>query len=66
MNYAIALNTDANALESVAAVKKVLAEAEKNFPPDLKLTIVQDNTDYVRESLKEVVITLVETWCWWY
>jgi len=61
MNYAIALNTDANALESVAEVKKVLAEAEKNFPPDLKLTIVQDNTDYVRESLKEVVITLVET-----
>lgn len=61
MNYAIALNTDANALESVAAVKKVLAEAEKNFPPDLKLTIVQDNTEYVRESLKEVVVTLVET-----
>ena len=61
MNYAIALNTDANALESVAAVKKVLAEAEKSFPPDLKLTIVQDNTEYVRESLKEVVVTLVET-----
>lgn len=61
MNYAISLNTDANALESVTAVRKVLAEAEKNFPPDLKLTIVQDNTDYVRESLKEVVVTLVET-----
>lgn len=61
MNYAISLNTDANALESVAEVKKVLAEAEKTFPPDLKLTIVQDNTDYVRESLKEVVVTLVET-----
>lgn len=61
MNYAISLNTDANALESVAEVKKVLAEAEKNFPPDLKLTIVQDNTEYVRESLKEVVVTLVET-----
>lgn len=61
MNYAVSLNTDANALESVTAIKKVLEEAEKNFPPDLKLTIVQDNTDYVRESLKEVVITLVET-----
>lgn len=61
MNYAISLNTDANALESVAEVKKVLAEAEKSFPPDLKLTIVQDNTEYVRESLKEVVVTLVET-----
>ena len=59
MNYAISLNTDANALESVAEVKKVLAEAEKSFPPDLKLTIVQDNTEYVRESLKEVVVTLV-------
>ena len=61
MNYAISLNTDANALESVAEVKKVLAEAEKSFPPDLKLPIVQDNTEYVRESLKEVVVTLVET-----
>jgi len=61
MNYAIALNTDANALDSVAEVKKVLAEAEKNFPPDLKLMIVQDNTDYVRQSLREVVETLIET-----
>ncbi len=61
MNYGISLNTDANALETVAEVKKVLAAAEANFPPDLKLTIMQDNTDYVRESLKEVVVTLVET-----
>jgi hydrophobe/amphiphile efflux-1 (HAE1) family protein len=61
MSYAIQLNSDANALQSVDQIKKVLAEAEKNFPPDLKLTIVQDNTDYVRESLKEVLVTFVET-----
>ena len=61
MSYAISLNTDANALETVAGVRKVLAEAQKSFPPDMELNIVQDNTDYVRESLKEVVITLVET-----
>ena len=61
MQYAITLNSDANSLESVSAIRKVLADAEKNFPPDLKLVIVQDNTDYVRESLKEVGVTFVET-----
>ncbi len=59
--YPINLNTDANALTSVAKVKEVLAEAEKAFPPDMKLTIIQDNTDYVRESLKEVGQTFMET-----
>ena len=53
MSYAISLNTDANALETVAGVRKVLAEAQKSFPPDMELNIVQDNTDYVRESLKK-------------
>ncbi|MCH3913939.1 MAG: efflux RND transporter permease subunit [Acidaminococcaceae bacterium] len=59
--YPIYLNTDANALTSVSKVKQVLAEAEKDFPPDMKLTIVQDNTDYVKESLKEVGYTFLET-----
>jgi hydrophobe/amphiphile efflux-1 (HAE1) family protein len=61
MQYAITLQSDANSLESVAAIRKVLSEAEKNFPPDLQLIIVQDNTDYVRESLKEVGVTFIET-----
>ena len=61
MQYAIQLNSDANSLESVAAIKKVLEEAEKNFPPDMKIEIVQDNTKYVKESLKEVGVTFIET-----
>lgn len=61
MQYAIQLNSDANSLESVAAIKKVLEEAEKNFPPDMKIEIVQDNTEYVKESLKEVGVTFIET-----
>ena len=61
MQYAIQLNSDANSLESVAAIKKVLEEAEKNFPPDMKIEIVQDNTEYVNESLKEVGVTFIET-----
>ena len=48
-------------MESVAAIKKVLEEAEKNFPPDMKIEIVQDNTEYVKESLKEVGVTFIET-----
>ena len=60
MQYAIQLNSDANSLESVAAIKKVLEEAEKNFPPDMKIEIVQDNTEYVKESLKEVGVTFIE------
>lgn len=59
--YPIYLNTDANALTSVNKVKEVLAAAEKEFPPDMKLTIVQDNTDYVKESLAEVGYTFLET-----
>lgn len=59
--YPVSLNTDANALNSVAKIKEVLAAAEKEFPPDMKLTIVQDNTDYVRESLNEVGHTFMET-----
>lgn len=61
MNYAISLNADANALESVAAVKQVLAAAEKNFPPDMQLTIMQDNTDIIKSSMGEIVETLFET-----
>lgn len=61
MNYAISLNADANALDSVAGIKEVLSAAEKNFPPDMKLTIMQDNTDIIRSSMGEIVVTLFET-----
>ena len=59
--YPIYLNTDANALNSVAKCRAVLKEAEKDFPEDMKLTIVQDNTDYVRDSIREVASTFIET-----
>ena len=62
--YPIYLNTDANALNSVAKCRAVLKEAEKDFPEDMKLTIVQDNTDYVRDSIREVASTFVETLLW--
>ncbi|MBP2651577.1 MAG: transporter, hydrophobe/amphiphile efflux family [Firmicutes bacterium] len=58
--FAIQLSSDANALETVSNVRKVIAEAEKKFPPDLECNVAVDNTRFVRESLYEVCKTLVE------
>jgi HAE1 family hydrophobic/amphiphilic exporter-1 len=58
--YAISLTTDANSLESVAGVKKVLAEAEKKFPSDMKSVVMVDNTKFINASLEEVVQTFFE------
>lgn len=58
--FAIQLTSDANALETISNVKKVLEEASHKFPPDLKYKIVVDNTQFVRESMSEVFKTFVE------
>lgn len=58
--FAIQLTTDANVLETVGECKRVLAEASKKFPADMKYKIVVDTTDFVSESMKEVVITFIE------
>ncbi|MBP2643328.1 MAG: bepE 4 [Firmicutes bacterium] len=57
---AIKLSSDANALETIGNVKKTLAEAAKNFPIGLKYKIIVDSTNFVRESMIEVVKTFIE------
>ncbi len=49
----------ANALQVSAAVLKEMAELEKHFPPGVHWGLNFDTTDFVRESMKEVVITLL-------
>ncbi|MBP2642947.1 MAG: transporter, hydrophobe/amphiphile efflux family [Firmicutes bacterium] len=56
----VKLTSSANILETVSKVKEVLAEASQNFPDDLKYKIVVDNSNFVRESITEVLKTLVE------
>ncbi len=56
----ILLTNDANAMETIGEVKKVLEEAAKDFPPDLKYALIRDNTAYIAESIKEVVKTFLE------
>ncbi|MDR3560627.1 MAG: multidrug efflux RND transporter permease subunit [Negativicutes bacterium] len=55
--FAVMLSPDANALVTIANCQKVLEEAAKHFPYDLQQKVVVDNTQYVRESMKEVAKT---------
>lgn len=58
--FAIQLSSDANALETIGNVKKVLENASKSFPADLQYKIVVDSTEFVKESMEEVAKTFAE------
>lgn len=57
----IQLSSDANALDTITEVKKVLEQAKETFPPDLDYTIVMDNTNFINASINEVKDTFVES-----
>ena len=56
----IQLTSDANAMNTIQGVKQAVAAAAVNFPPDMKYISVFDNTDYISESVTEVVKTFLE------
>ncbi|KHM51572.1 RND transporter [Anaerovibrio lipolyticus] len=58
--FGIKLTDDANAMETIGEVKKVLEEASKNFPDDMKYIPIIDNTEFISESIGEVVQTFKE------
>jgi len=53
------LSPGANLLEVVSKVKETLDEISKNFPPDIKYAYPYDPSIFVKESIKEVIITFV-------
>lgn len=57
---AITPTPSANPLDVIAAVRHVLPEVQKNFPPSLSGKIVYDATDYIRVSINEVMHTIIE------
>ncbi|BBB92212.1 MAG TPA: multidrug efflux RND transporter permease subunit [Methylomusa anaerophila] len=57
---AVKLTSDANAMETITNVKKVIEEAEKSFPEGMHYQIVIDTTQFVRESMTEVMKTFTE------
>ena len=50
----------ANAIEVFDAVRAELLRLQQNFPPGLEAMIAFDNVAVVRESIREVLITLAE------
>jgi len=56
----IYLSPGANAVQTAAAVGKVLERVGKRFPEGLKSTVVYDATTFVTDTVREVLRTLVE------
>ncbi|MGZ8291173.1 MAG: efflux RND transporter permease subunit [Telluria sp.] len=50
----------ANALQLSADVRATMAELKKDFPEDVDFSVVYDPTQFVRDSIKAVIITLLE------
>jgi len=57
---AIYLLPGANALDTADEIKAKMRELETRFPAGLKYSIVYDTTPFVRESVNQVVHTLIE------
>jgi HAE1 family hydrophobic/amphiphilic exporter-1 len=56
----IQLLPEANALAVYDGVIKEMTRLERSFPPGLEWRVAFDNVEVVRESIKEVLLTLVE------
>ena len=49
---------DANALQVSSGVQAAMVELAKRFPPGMHWNLAVDQTDFVRESIREVLVTL--------
>ena len=56
----ISTNLNSNALDIAERVAEAMKQLEANFPPGLKAKLVFDTTEFVRVSIQEVVLTLVQ------
>ena len=60
-NMALSLTSGANALSTMEAVKAELKRLEQFFPKGLTYQITVDTTDFINESVHEVIWTLLIT-----
>ncbi len=56
----ISLATGANALDTRAAVAERIEQLEANFPPGLVSVVPYDTTPFIKLSIEQVVMTLIE------
>ena len=57
---AITPSPGANSLKLVASIKKQVEALEPSFPAGLKVAYTADNTEFIKLSIRNVIITLVE------
>lgn len=60
-NMALSLTSGANALSTMEAVKVELERLKQFFPPGFSYQITVDTTDFINESVHEVIWTLLLT-----
>ncbi len=51
---------EANPLSVINDVQALLPDIQRNLPPALKAKVAYDSTRYIRASIKEVIVTIVE------
>ncbi len=56
----VQLSPSGNALATADAIKKRMTELSRYFPPGVKYAIPYDSSRFVRISIKQVVVTLLE------
>ncbi|MFW6387314.1 MAG: efflux RND transporter permease subunit, partial [Thermodesulfobacteriota bacterium] len=61
IHMALYRSSDANAIQTMEEVRRVLKEQEQSMPEDLAYTIPYDTTGYVQEAIKEITFTLLLT-----
>lgn len=52
---------NANSLEVIAQVRKIIPEIEKSLPSGVQIAIPYDGTKYIRDAIRDVLKTLIET-----
>lgn len=60
VGFAVSLQNDANALNTITNIRKVLDKQKESLPPGVELSVIVDNTKFVRASIEEVIHTFVE------
>ncbi len=58
--FVIRLTPEANALQTIAAVKATVERFRPNLPPGLKVAFPQDTSPFVEQAIQSVIVTLLE------
>ncbi len=60
VGFGVKLTSDANAMETVEEIIKLIDESKKDFPPDLECKTIIDSTKFIDSSIEEVLETFFE------